>query len=110
PGGRIRSSRGWAVASVVAILLATALFFAQPRADSHEHSSNSDAANGWSAALLFAEAVGHQTDQMTGSCTTPAPFSVLFVFTPTSPYTADEANQLTGWVRARGCLLVRGSE
>ncbi len=98
------------MASIVAILLATALYFAQPRADSPEHSSNSDAANGSSAALLFAEAVGHQTDQMTGSFTTPAPFSVLFVFTPTSPYTADEANQLTGWVRASGGLLVYASE
>ena len=30
----MRSARGWVVASIVAILLATALYFAQPRADS----------------------------------------------------------------------------
>jgi len=106
----MRSARGWIVAAVGAILLATALYLVQPRADSPEHSSNSDAANGSSAALLFAEATGHHTAQMTGSFNTPPPFSVMFVFTPTSPYTTDEANQLTAWVRTSGGLLVYASE
>jgi hypothetical protein len=93
------------VAALGAILLAAALYFAQPHADSPEHSSNSDVANGASAVLLFAEAIGHQTDQMTGAFNTPSPFSLLFVFTPTSPYTAQEADRLRGWVRDGGMLI-----
>jgi hypothetical protein len=101
----MRPSRGWVVAALGAILLAAAIYLVQPHADSPEHSSTSDAANGASAALLFAEAMGHPTDQMTGSFTTPPPFSMMFVFTPTSPYTAQEADQLRGWVRGGGMLI-----
>ena len=106
----MRPARGWIVAGVLAIGLAAAIYFLQPHADSPEHSSNSDAANGASAALLFAGAMGHPTSQMAGSFDTPSPFTVMFVFTPTSPYTADEANQLTAWVRTGGGFLVYASE
>jgi len=106
----VRPARGWIVAAVLAILLAAAIYFLQPHADSPEHSSNSDAANGASAVLLFAEAMGHQTSQVTGSFDTPSPFSVMFVFTPTSPYTADEADRLRQWVRDSGGLLIYASE
>ena len=106
----MRPARGWIVAAVLAILLAAAIYFLQPHADSPEHSSNSDAANGASAVLLFAEAMGHQTSQVTGSFDTPSPFSVMFVFTPTSPYTADEADRLRQWVRDSGGLLIYASE
>jgi len=106
----VRPARGWIVAAVLAILLAAAIYFLQPHADSPEHSSSSDAANGASAVLLFAEAMGHQTSQVTGSFDTPSPFSVMFVFTPTSPYTADEADRLRQWVRDSGGLLIYASE
>ena len=106
----MRPARGWIVAGVLAIGLAAAIYFLQPHADSPEHSSNSDAANGASAALLFAQAMGHQTSQMAGSFDTPSPFTVMFVFTPTSPYTAEEAGKLVQWVRDSGGLLIYASE
>lgn len=106
----MRGARGWIAAAAVAIAVAIAAYALQPRNDSPEHSSNSDAANGTSAALLFAEAMGHPTDQLTGGFNPPAPFSIMFVFTPTSPYTADEADSLRDWVRARGGVLVYASE
>jgi hypothetical protein len=81
----------------------------QPHQDSPEHSSNSDAANGTSAARLFAAAMGHPTDQVSGAFALPEPFGVMFVFTPTSPYTADEAERTRLWVRSGG-LLVYASE
>ncbi len=106
----MRPARGWIVAGVLAIGLATAIYFLQPHADSPEHSSNSDAANGASAALLFAQAMGHQTSQMAGSFDTPSPFTVMIVFTPTSPYTAEEAGKVVQWVRDSGGLLIYASE
>src|SRR5207248_1229495 len=98
------------VAAVLAIVLAAVIYLLQPHADSPEHSSNSDAANGASAALLFADAMGHQTSQMTGSFDTPSPFTVMFVFTPTSPYTSEEADKLVQWVRDSGGLVIYASE
>ncbi len=106
----MKPARGWIVAAVLAIVLAAAISFLQPHADSPEHSSNSDAANGASAALLFAGAMGHPTSQMAGSFDTPSPFTVMFVFTPTSPYTAEEADKLVQWVRDSGGLLIYATE
>jgi hypothetical protein len=106
----MRSARGWIVAAALAVLIAAALYFAQPHADSPEHSTNSDAANGASAAVLFAQAMGHPTHQLAGSFETPAPFSVMVVFTPTSQYTADEADHVRDWVRDSGGLLIYASE
>jgi hypothetical protein len=106
----VRGSRGWIIAGAVAVLIAAAAYVLQPHSDSPEHSSNSDAANGSSAALLFAQAMGHPTDQLSGGFNAPGAFSVMFVFTPTSPYTADEADRLRNWVRARGGVLVYASE
>jgi hypothetical protein len=106
----VKGARGWIAAGAVAILIAAAAYALQPHNDSPEHSSNSDAANGTSAALLFAQAMGHPTDQLTGGFEPPANFSVMFVFTPTSPYSSDEANSLLQWVRSGGGTLVYASE
>jgi uncharacterized protein DUF4350 len=101
----VRGARGWIAAAAGAIVIAAAIYLAQPHEDSPEHSSNSDAANGASAALLFAQAMGHKTEQMSGSFATPAPDGILFVFTPTSLYTRDEAETLRAWVREGGLLV-----
>ncbi len=106
----MKGARGWIIAGAAALLVAFAAYVLQPRNDSPEHSSNSDAANGASAALLFAEAMGHPTDQMTGGFEPPASFSTMFVFSPTSPYTSDEADRVLEWVRARGGVLIYASE
>lgn len=102
----MKAARGWIIAGAVAVAIAALAYLLQPAADSPEHSSNSDAANGASAALLFAQAMGHPADQITGNFTPPSPAaSVLFVFTPTSPYTSDEANRAQEWVRLGGVLV-----
>ena len=103
-------SRGWIIAGAVAAAIAIAAYAARPQNDSPEHSSNSDAANGSSAVLLFAQAMGHPTTQIEGTFDAPAPYSVLFVFTPTSQFTADEADRLRAWVRLQGGVLVYASE
>ncbi|MHB8588708.1 MAG: DUF4350 domain-containing protein [Candidatus Dormibacteraceae bacterium] len=105
----MRGARGWVIASVISLAIAGLAYLVQPHQDSPDHSSNSDAANGTSAARLFAEAMGHPTGQVTGTFALPEPFGVMFVFTPTSPYTADEAERTRLWVRTGG-LLIYASE
>lgn len=105
----MRNLRGWILLFVLAVLIAGVAYVAQPRQDSPEHSSSSDAANGTSAALLFAQAMGHPTTQLAGTFTPPAQNGLMFVFSPTSPFTTDEANQTAAWVR-QGGVLVYASE
>ena len=100
----MKGARGWVVVTLVAVLIAAAAYFGQPQQDSPDHSSTSDAANGTSAARLFAQAMGHTTDQMVGT------FAVLkdglmLVFTPTSPFTGDEAFSTAAWVSSGGVLI-----
>jgi len=106
----MKGARGWVIAGAIAVVIAVAALLLQPRQDSPEHSTDSDAANGASAVLLFSQAMGHPTDQITGSFGAPAERSVMFVFTPTSPYTADEADRIHQWVLASGGILIYASE
>jgi len=106
----LRGARGWIAAATGAIVIAAAISLARPHDDSPEHNTNSDAANGASAVLLYAQALGYRTEQMGGSLDLPAAGSILFVFTPTSPYTNDEADSVRAWVRDEGGVLVYASE
>ena len=101
----MRGLRGWVLAFVLAVLIGGFAYVAQPRQDSPEHSSNSDAGNGTSAARLFAQALGHPTNTIEGNFSPPGQNGLMFVFTPTSPYTADHANQTAEWVRLGGVLV-----
>ena len=106
----MKGIRGWALAAAVGIVIAVAAFLLQPHQDSPEHSTNSDAANGASAALLFSEAMGHPTNQILGTFDTPGAGSIMFVFTPTSSFTPGEADRTRQWVSESGGILVYASE
>jgi hypothetical protein len=101
----MKGARGWVVVTLVAIAIAAVAYYVQPHQDSPEHSSASDAANGTSAARLFAQAMGHTTNQMVGTFEPPPNDGLMFVFTPTSPFTTDEANRAAGWVYSGGVLI-----
>ena len=101
----MRNLRGWVLAVVLALLIGGVAYLGQPKQDSPEHNSNSDAANGTSAARLFASALGHPTSQIEGTFSPPSQNSLMFVFTPTSPYTAGDADQTANWVRQGGVLI-----
>jgi hypothetical protein len=101
----MRGARGWVLAGIVSILVAVLAYVAQPQHGSPDHSSESNAADGTSAVLLFAQAMGHPTGQIKGSFNPPESFGMLFVFTPTSDYTSDEASRLLSWVRMGGVLV-----
>jgi hypothetical protein len=80
-------------------------YLAQPPQGSPEHSSTSDAADGASAAVLFAQSMGHPTKEVAGTFTPPPANGLMFVFTPTSPFTAAEADRTGAWVRGGGVLV-----
>jgi hypothetical protein len=101
----LKRARGWIIAAVIAALIAAGAYLLQPKQDSPEHSTNSDAANGASAALLYAQAMGHPSDQITGNFTPPDRAAMMFVFSPTSPYTAGEADLTRAWVGSGGVLV-----
>ncbi|HYL72257.1 MAG TPA: DUF4350 domain-containing protein [Candidatus Dormibacteraeota bacterium] len=101
----MRNPRSWLAGAVIALALIGALVLGQQKPDSPEHSTNSDAVNGASAVLLYASAMGHPASQITGTFDLPAAGTLLFVFTPTSPYTSDEAGATANWVRGGGVLV-----
>lgn len=99
------NSRGFIAAGVIVLAIVMAIVIGQQKPDSPEHSTNSDAANGASAVMLYASAMGHPTHQVTGSFDMPDTSTMLFVFTPTSPYTYEEASATAGWVHDGGVLV-----
>jgi hypothetical protein len=101
----MRGARGWILAAALSLAVAGLAYWLQPSQGSPEHSSTSDAADGASAAVLFAQSMGHPTVDVAGSFTPPSGNSLMFVFTPTSPFTADEADQTAAWVRSGGVLV-----
>src|SRR5258706_9139228 len=101
----MKGAGAWIIAGVLAIAVAALAYSIQPHQDSPEHSSNSDSANGTSAVRLFAEAMGHPTDQIAGSFGPITPSAMMFVFSPTSPFTADQAERTRLWVRSGGILV-----
>ena len=101
----MRGARTWIMAGVLALALAAVVLFNQQSASSGDHSSYSDAADGTSALFLFASAMGHPTDQVSGSYNFRTSGGLLFVFTPTSPFSdTDVAGTLT-WIRNGGVLV-----
>jgi len=105
----MKGARGWAIIAAISIAIGAAAYFSRPQQDSPGHSSWSDASNGASAVRLFAESMGHPTSQVSGTFDPPAGPALMFVFSPTSAYTADEAGRTRTWVSA-GNVLVYASE
>jgi hypothetical protein len=101
----MKGARGWLLAAVLSLAIAGLAYLLQPSQGSPEHSSTSDAADGASAAVLFAQAMGHTTLEVAGSFTPPPANGLMFVFTPTSPFTAEEADRTAAWVSSGGVLI-----
>ena len=101
----MRSARGWIIAGILTIALAAVVLINQQSAAPSNHSSNSDAADGTSALLLYASSLGHPTNQVTGSFNVPGLRGLMFVFTPTSAFSADDAAATVRWVSGGGVLV-----
>ena len=105
----MRGARAWIAGAVVLLALFGAVVVGQQHPDSPEHSTNSDAANGASALMLFASAMGHPTKQIAGSFVPPTANGLMVVLTPISTFSSSEATDTAAWVR-QGGVLVYASE
>lgn len=76
-----------------------------PNEDSPEHKVSSDAANGTSALKQLAEALGHPTVVMQDGFTPDLGMRVLFVFTPRTGFTKQEAQRLLDYAHAGGVVV-----
>jgi len=101
----MKGARGWVILGLVVVVIAGLAYAFQPSQSSPDHSSSSDARDGTSAARLFSAAMGHPTEQVAGTFPTTGLPDVMFVFTPTSPYTSTEAERTLDWVRSGGVLV-----
>jgi hypothetical protein len=102
--------RRWlALGSMVVLVFVIILLRGTTSNDSPGHSSTSDAGNGTSALRLYAEALGHSTGSVEGTYNLPATPSLMFVFTPTTGFSAAESQALSSWLTA-GNIVVYAAE
>jgi hypothetical protein len=101
----MRGARGWVILGLAVVVIAGLAYAFQPSQSSPDHSSSSDARDGTSAARLFSAAMGHPTEQVAGTFPTTGLPDIMFVFSPTSPYTSTEARRTLEWVRSGGVLI-----
>jgi hypothetical protein len=62
----MKNLRGWVIAFILALLVGVVAYLGQPKQDSPEHSSGSDAANGTSAVRLFRSKARSRRRRRTG--------------------------------------------
>jgi hypothetical protein len=74
-------------------------------ADSPEHRSTSDGRNGTSALRQYAERLGRPSGAVEGEFRLPDRPGLLFVFSPTVPYSSDDVAELLRWVEIGGTLV-----
>lgn len=94
--------------AVLVVLVVVLTVFGGSGGDSAEHRADSDGAHGTSALRQQAEALGHPTRLLEDSFD-PGDASLLFVFSPTEPFTPADLRRLDGYVRGGG-VLVYGAE
>jgi hypothetical protein len=99
--------RGWIALGAMALLvfLLVLLRGAGTQGRSPEHASTSDAADGTSALRAYGDALGHASGSVEGDFTLPSSSGLLFVFTPTSGFSAAEVQQLNTWMQSGGVVV-----
>ena len=105
------TGRGWVAIGAVLLVIVGLVFLTPnqpPRSPGHR--SDSDAPDGTSALLQYAGRLDHSARPMRGSFSLPAGQGLLFVFTPTEPFTGPEATQLVDWIERGGVLVYASAE
>src|SRR5215475_7614680 len=92
------------VALGIAVLVAF-IIFGPSRADSPEHRTDSDAANGASALLQLGQALGHPAAILGASFEPDLGMGALFVLTPTVGFSRDEARRLSAYIAGGGTVV-----
>ena len=101
----------WALLAAVVAAIALIVLLRGPvgPGSSPNHRSDSNAPDGTSALLTYAQALGHPTGTVEGTFTLPPPPALMFVFTP-GGFSGAEARQVLQWVSSGGLLVYAAEE
>jgi hypothetical protein len=99
--------RGWIGLGAMAVLVFVLVLLrgTGTQGQSPDHASTSDAPDGTSALRAYADALGHSSGSVEGDFTLASSAGLLFVFTPTSGFSATEVQQLTSWMQSGGVVV-----
>ena len=101
----MRRAGPWiAIGAATVVVALLAIVFAPQQESSPFHESGSDAADGTSALYYYAQSLGHPVDRLQGRFD-PAGRGILFVFSPSQPFTGSESRRLVNWVGGGGVLV-----
>ena len=99
------SGRTILIASLGLAILVASIIFGTSSADSPEHRTDSNAANGASALPQLAQALGHPAAILDTSFEPDLGMGALFVLTPTVGFSMDEARRLSDYVAGGGAVV-----
>ena len=104
-------SRGWIVLGVLGVLVLVLVLLrgSSTQGQSPNHASTSDAVDGTSALRAYADALGYPSRSVEGTFSLPAAAGLLFVFTPSNGFSADQVAQLNSWMQS-GATVVYAAE
>ncbi|HEX9095755.1 MAG TPA: DUF4350 domain-containing protein [Candidatus Dormibacteraeota bacterium] len=99
--------RGWIALGVMVVLVFVIVLLrgSGTQGRSPEHASTSDAPEGTSALRAYASALGHSSGSVEGDFTLSPSSGLLFVFTPTTGFSAGEVQQLMSWLQSGGVVV-----
>ena len=99
--------RGWIALGVMVVLVFVIVLLrgTGTQGRSPDHASTSDAPEGTSALRAYASALGHSSGSVEGDFTLSPSSGLLFVFTPTTGFSAGEVQQLTSWMQSGGVVV-----
>jgi hypothetical protein len=102
----MKLDRRLVLVAVLVLAIAIAVYLrGSPSQDSPEHRVDSDAANGTSALRQLSEALGHPTITLRDGFSPDLGMRVLFVFTPVTGFTKEEAKKLSDYASGGGVVV-----
>jgi hypothetical protein len=103
--------RTWVLLGAVVAVIALIVLLRGPvgAGSSPNHRSDSNVADGTSALVSYAQALGHPTSTVEGTFTLPPAPALMFVFTP-GGFTGAEAQQVFQWVSSGGVVVYAAEE
>ena len=102
----MRGRSDWIALAGLAVVSGLLILVSSTRqGDSPQHDSNSDGFHGTSALRLLAGESGHPTSQLDLKFEPSAGAGILFIFSPSSPFTGSEVGRLADFVRAGGIAV-----